>query len=180
MCPAMRWYACGAHYILATWLPPDVATSWLPRRRCQQCSGSRHHLRHRRCPLQRRLQCHTVRRRMPFSPWQPPSLLLSPRGVPSEQPAANRGSSRGRASATTPTIRPLVWRLQTRRPIADFLFRRNLNPKGATRETGLIFKASMGFTSVSRSYYYLRRRSPGPPFPPDHRQASGERGAITI
>jgi hypothetical protein len=26
--------------------------------------------------------------------------------------------------------------------------------------------------------YYLRRRSPGPPFPPDHRQA-GERGAIT-
>jgi hypothetical protein len=32
-------------------------------------------------------------------------------------------------------------------------------------------------TLVSRSYYYLRRRSPGPPFPPDHRQA-GERGAI--
>jgi hypothetical protein len=31
--------------------------------------------------------------------------------------------------------------------------------------------------SLSRSYYYLRRRSPGPPFPPDHRQA-GERGAI--
>ena len=28
--------------------------------------------------------------------------------------------------------------------------------------------------SLSRSYYYLRRRSPGPPFPPDHRQA-GER-----
>jgi len=40
-------------------------------------------------------------------------------------------------------------------------------------------KASMvGFTLLSRSYYYLRRRSPGPPFPPDHRQA-GERGAIT-
>jgi len=40
-----------------------------------------------------------------------------------------------------------------------------------------IGKASMvGFTLVSRSYYYLRRRSPGPPFPPDHRQA-GERGA---
>jgi len=35
----------------------------------------------------------------------------------------------------------------------------------------------MSFTLVSRSYYYLRRRSPGPPFPPDHRQA-GERGAI--
>jgi hypothetical protein len=35
----------------------------------------------------------------------------------------------------------------------------------------------VGFTLVSRSYYYLRRRSPGPPFPPDHRQA-GERGAI--
>ena len=34
----------------------------------------------------------------------------------------------------------------------------------------------VGFTLVSRSYYYLRRRSPGPPFPPDHRQA-GERGA---
>jgi hypothetical protein len=112
------------------------------------------------------------------SPWQPPSLLLSPRGAPSEQPAPNRGSSRGRASATAPTIRPLVWRLQTRRPIADFLFRRNFNPKGATRETGDLIKASMGFTSVSRSYYYLRRRSPGPPFPPDHRQA-GERGAIT-
>ena len=43
---------------------------------------------------------------------------------------------------------------------------------------GLMGKASMvGFTLVSRSYYYLRRRSPGPPFPPDHRQA-GERGAI--
>eukprot|EP00964_Phaeocystis_antarctica_P084467 scaffold53203_cov37-Phaeocystis_antarctica.AAC.2 len=26
---------------------------------------------------------------------------------------------------------------------------------------------------------YLRRRSPGPPFPPEHRQA-GERGAITF
>ena len=37
---------------------------------------------------------------------------------------------------------------------------------------GLIEKASMvGFTLLSRSYYYLRRRSPGPPFPPDHRQA---------
>ena len=36
----------------------------------------------------------------------------------------------------------------------------------------------VGFTLVSRSYYYLRRRSPGPPFPPDHRQA-GERGANT-
>jgi len=34
----------------------------------------------------------------------------------------------------------------------------------------------VGFTLLSRSYYYLRRRSPGPPFPPDHRQA-GERGA---
>ena len=36
----------------------------------------------------------------------------------------------------------------------------------------------VGFTLLSRSYYYLRRRSPGPPFPPDHRQA-GERGAKT-
>ena len=35
----------------------------------------------------------------------------------------------------------------------------------------------VGFTLLSRSYYYLRRRSPGPPFPPDHRQ-EGERGAI--
>jgi hypothetical protein len=35
----------------------------------------------------------------------------------------------------------------------------------------------VGFTLLSRSYYYLRRRSPGPPFLPDHRQA-GERGAI--
>ena len=35
----------------------------------------------------------------------------------------------------------------------------------------------VGLTLLSRSYYYLRRRSPGPPFPPDHRQA-GERGAI--
>ena len=26
---------------------------------------------------------------------------------------------------------------------------------------------------------YLRRRSPGPPFPPDHRQA-GERGAMKM
>ena len=37
----------------------------------------------------------------------------------------------------------------------------------------------VGFTLLSRSYYYLRRRSPGPPFPPDHRQA-GERGAIPL
>ena len=37
----------------------------------------------------------------------------------------------------------------------------------------------VGFTLLSRSYYYLRRRSPGPPFPPDHRQA-GERGAIIL
>ena len=36
----------------------------------------------------------------------------------------------------------------------------------------------VGFTLLSRSYYCLRRRSPGPPFPPDHRQA-GERGAIS-
>ena len=35
----------------------------------------------------------------------------------------------------------------------------------------------VGFTLLSRSYYYLRGRSPAPPFPPDHRQA-GERGAI--
>jgi hypothetical protein len=45
---------------------------------------------------------------------------------------------------------------------------------------GPILKASMvGFTLLSRSYYYLRRRSPGPPFPPDHRQA-GERGATKL
>ena len=37
----------------------------------------------------------------------------------------------------------------------------------------------VGFTLLSRSYYYLRRRSPGPPFPPDHRQA-GERGAMML
>ena len=36
----------------------------------------------------------------------------------------------------------------------------------------------VGFTLLSRSYYYLHRRSPGPPFPPDHRQAGGGRGAI--
>ena len=46
---------------------------------------------------------------------------------------------------------------------------------------GPILKASMvGFTLVSRSYYRIcvdeDRTSPGPPFPPDHRQA-GERGA---
>ena len=113
------------------------------------------------------------------SPWQPPSLLLSSRGAPSEQPAPNRGSSRGRASATAPNDSTIgLAPADPRRPIADFLFRRNLNPKGATRETGPMRKASMvGFTLVSRSYYYLRRRSPGPPFPPDHRQA-GERGAI--
>jgi len=42
---------------------------------------------------------------------------------------------------------------------------------------GPILKASMvGFTLLSRSYYYLRRRSPGPPFPPDHRQRQGNGG----
>ena len=41
---------------------------------------------------------------------------------------------------------------------------------------GRLLKASMvGFTLVSRSYYYLSTRSPAPPFPPDHRQA-GEPG----
>jgi len=30
---------------------------------------------------------------------------------------------------------------------------------------------------VGFTFYYLQKRSPGPPFPPDHRQA-GERGAI--
>ena len=41
-------------------------------------------------------------------------------------------------------------------------------------------KASMvGFISnLAPLLNYLRRRSPGPPFPPDHRQ-TGERGAIT-
>jgi hypothetical protein len=35
----------------------------------------------------------------------------------------------------------------------------------------------VGFTLLSHSYYYLRRRSPGPPFPPDRQE--GERGAIS-
>eukprot|EP00964_Phaeocystis_antarctica_P076180 scaffold47088_cov79-Phaeocystis_antarctica.AAC.1 len=36
----------------------------------------------------------------------------------------------------------------------------------------------VGFISnLARLLNYLRRRSPGPPFPPDHRQA-GKRGAI--
>ena len=34
----------------------------------------------------------------------------------------------------------------------------------------------VGFTLLSRSYYYLRRQSPGPPFPPDHRQAGEPTG----
>ena len=72
-------------------------------------------------------------------------------GAPSEQPAPNRGSSRGRASATFPSVRPLVWRLQTRRPIADFLFHRNLNAKGATRETGNLIKASIWALLQSRA-----------------------------
>ena len=51
--------------------------------------------------------------------------------------------------------------------------------QASTVKIGPMRKASMvGFTLLSRSYYYLRRRSPGPPFPPDHRQA-GERGAKT-
>ena len=40
--------------------------------------------------------------------------------------------------------------------------------------------SGVGFTLLSRSYYYLRRRSPGPPFPPDHRQVAGERWAIKV
>ena len=42
-------------------------------------------------------------------------------------------------------------------------------------------KASMvGFISnLAPLLNYLRRRSPGPPFPPDHRQ-TGERGAIKV
>ena len=94
--------------------------------------------------------------------------------------AHNRGTVVARVAEPLPQLQRFDdWfgALQTRRPIADFLFRRNLSPKGATRETGPKGKASMGFTLLSRSYYYLRRRSPGPPFPPDHRQA-GERWAI--
>jgi hypothetical protein len=46
---------------------------------------------------------------------------------------------------------------------------------------GPMRKASMvGFISnLAPLLNYLRRRSPGPPFPPDHRQA-GERGAINV
>jgi hypothetical protein len=39
----------------------------------------------------------------------------------------------------------------------------------------------VGFTLVSRSYYFLRRRSPAPPLPVparDHRQAGERGGAI--
>ena len=35
-------------------------------------------------------------------------------------------------------------------------------------------------TLVSRSYYYLRRRSPGPPFPPDASQAGEHHPAVCI
>jgi hypothetical protein len=41
----------------------------------------------------------------------------------------------------------------------------------------------VGFTFITLAlYYYLRRRSPAPPFPPDHRQAGvpGERGGIPL
>ena len=47
--------------------------------------------------------------------------------------------------------------------------------QNVTKETGL---CGLHFKSRALTNY-LRRRSPGPPFPPDHRQA-GERGATTV
>jgi len=66
----------------------------------------------------------------------------------------------------------------------DFAYRTNnqvIPGQRASRKGSCIFLSILtglygDFTLLSRSYYYLRRRSPGPPFPPDHRQA-GERGA---
>ena len=53
------------------------------------------------------------------------------------------------------------------------------NPRKGSSFFGPLRKASMvGFISnLAPLLNYLRRRSPGPPFPPDHRQ-TGERGAI--
>ena len=66
------------------------------------------------------------------SAWQPPYLLPPPRGAPSEQPAPNRGSSRGRASATAPAVRPSVWDHANEPLAADrsrFCFPPKLQPK---------------------------------------------------
>eukprot|EP00964_Phaeocystis_antarctica_P112558 scaffold76707_cov70-Phaeocystis_antarctica.AAC.1 len=60
-----------------------------------------------------------------------------------------------------------------RKSFAPFRRLRKASPQKVTKKGvygGLHFK-SRALTN------YLRRRSPGPPFPPDHRQA-GERGAI--
>ena len=66
-------------------------------------------------------------------------------GAPSEQPAPNRGSSRGRASATFPSVRPLVWRLQTRRPISRTSFSApKLQPKRSDSRFWLFNKGLYG------------------------------------
>jgi hypothetical protein len=79
-----------------------------------------------------------------------------------------------RGWSTEPRIRGAI-------PRADYIRTIRSTPVRGLRKCpwrfGRFLKASMlGFTLVSRSYYYLRRRSPAPPFPPDDRQAQGTGG----
>ena len=84
--------------------------------------------------------------------------------------AAHHGTARRRRTTPHETSSTSLFALGSldRTPATDF-----------ENVFGLFLKASMvGFTFslVSRSYYYLRRRSPAPPFPPDHRQRQGNGG----
>ena len=60
--------------------------------------------------------------------------------------------------------------------LAD-LHRNIKSTRSGLRKVTLANLTMVGFISNLAPLNYLRRRSPGPPFPPDHRQA-GERGAI--
>ena len=108
------------------------------------------------------------------------SLYLGSSARPERSQAPPRGAlrlARGERLSSTDSRSSLLGRCRAPAAVAGEL-RKASKASKASPLFGLIGKASMvGFTLVSRSYYYLRRRSPGPPFPPDHRQA-GERGAI--
>ena len=108
------------------------------------------------------------------------SLYLGSSARPERSQAPPRGAlrlARGERLSSTDSRSSLLGRCRAPVAVAGEL-RKASKASKASPLFGLKKKASMvGFTLLSRSYYYLRRRSPGPPFLPDHRQAL-ERGAI--
>ena len=189
--------------VLATVAPPPVllADSQRPLRgRCRRSPC-------RTCVPARARTCHSLPSSLPAPlssslspPLQPPSPPPSPPPLPPRpppsppplspppplstpvSPPASGTPHRGLSRKMSP-MRPARPRFRRELPAGSSLLHA-LSGCGISLRKGsqcfglFLFKASMvGSTLLSRSYYYMRRRSPGPPFPPDHRLA-GERGAI--